>query len=64
MIKKATIRSFHYATLKELRSHLKDYPRADSIALSLKALKGKMPFGFIFERWRDNLEIVTPNPLY
>lgn len=41
-IKEATIRSFHYATLGELRAHLKDYLWAYNYP----------PFQAGFFRWR------------
>ncbi len=42
-IKEATVRSFHYATLRELSAHLKDYLWAYNSARPLRAFKGKTP---------------------
>lgn len=50
-LKEATVRHFHYATLDELASHLKDYLWAYNSARPLRSLKGRSPIGFILDRW-------------
>ncbi|WP_425278179.1 integrase core domain-containing protein [Azotobacter salinestris] len=51
-IKEATTKAFHYTSLEELRSHLRDYYLwAYNSARPLRALKGCTPTGFIVRQW-------------
>lgn len=43
-IKEATVRSFHYASLTDLRRHVRDWLLAYNYAKQLKALRFKTPF--------------------
>ncbi len=61
-LKEATTRSFHYATLDELSSHLKDYLWAYNSARPLRSLKGRTPIGFILDRWQDEPERFHDDP--
>ncbi len=63
-IKEATVRSFHYATLSELSTHLEDYLWAYNSARPLRALKGKTPIGIILERWQDDPERFYQHPVH
>jgi hypothetical protein len=43
-IKEATVRSFHYASITDLRRHVRDLLLAYNYAKQLKALRFKTPF--------------------
>ncbi|MDZ7888685.1 MAG: IS481 family transposase [Pseudomonas sp.] len=61
-IKDATTKAFHYTSLEELRSHLKDYLWAYNSARPLRALKGRTPIGFILDQWHKDPESFTDDP--
>lgn len=61
-IKEATVRAFHYTSLGQLQSHLKDYLWAYNSARPLRALKGKTPIGFILEQWQKEPERFYDDP--
>lgn len=61
-IKEATVRAFHYTSLGQLQSHLKDYLWAYNSARPLRALKGKTPIGFILEQWQKEPETFYDDP--
>lgn len=43
-IKEATVKSFHYASIKELRRHVGDWLIAYNFAKQLKPLKFRTPY--------------------
>jgi transposase InsO family protein len=61
-IKDATTKAFHYTSLEELRSHLKDYLWAYNSARPLRALKGKTPIGFILDQWHKDPDSFKNDP--
>lgn len=61
-IKEATTKAFHYTSLEELRSHLKDYLWAYNSARPLRALKGRTPIGFILEQWHKDPQQFKGDP--
>ena len=50
-IKEATVKSFHYASIQELRRHVSDWLIACNFAKQLKALKFRTPYEAIEEFW-------------
>ena len=60
----ATTKAFHYTSLEELRSHLKDYLWAYNSARPLRALKGCTPIGFILEQWHKNPQHFKGDPVH
>jgi transposase InsO family protein len=62
-IKEATVKSFHYASIQELRRHVGDWLIACNFARQLKALKFRTPYEAIEKRWKSKPEafIVKPN---
>lgn len=65
-IKQATTKAFHYASLKQLQDHIKDYLWAYNSARPLRALKGQTPIGFILQQWhkQPQLFLTDPNPFF
>jgi transposase-like protein len=61
-IKDATVKTFSYASHKELRSHLHDFLMVHNFAKRLKSLKGKTPWQFILSQWTNHPELFTINP--
>jgi len=51
-IKQATVKSFHYASIQELRRHIDDWLIAYNFAKQLKALKFRTPYRAIDELWK------------
>jgi hypothetical protein len=43
-IKEATVKSFHYRSIYELRRHVRDWLAAYNFAKQLKALKFRTPY--------------------
>ena len=62
-IKEATVKSFHYASIEELRRHVRDWLVAYNFAKQLKALKFRTPVEAIHELWKSKPDvfIVQPN---
>jgi transposase InsO family protein len=62
-IKDATVKSFHYASIHELRRHISDWLIAYNFAKQLKALKFRTPYEVIEELWKSKPDafIVKPN---
>ncbi|ROT93427.1 IS481 family transposase [Altererythrobacter sp. FM1] len=62
-IKEATVKSFHYASIQELRRHVSDWLIAYNFAKQLKALKFRTPYEAIEELWKSKPDvfIVEPN---
>lgn len=61
-IKEATVRSFHYASITDLRRHVRDWLLAYNYAKQLKALRFKTPFEAIRQLSEKKPEIFTQTP--
>jgi len=61
-IKEATVKSFHYASLTELRRHLRDWLLAYNYAKQLKALRFKTPFEAIRQISDKKPELFNQSP--
>lgn len=62
-IKEATVKSFHYAPINELRRHVSDWLTAYNFAKQLKALEFRTPYEAVEELWKSkpDIFIVKPN---
>ena len=62
-IKEATVKSFHYGSIRELRQHGSDWLIAYNFAKQLKALKFRTPYDAIEKLWETKPDafIVKPN---
>lgn len=62
-IKEATVKSFYYTSIQQLRRHVSDWLIAYNFAKQLKALKFKTPYEAIEELWKSKPDafIVKPN---
>lgn len=56
-IKDATVKSFHYASIVELRRHVRDWLMAYNFAKQLKALRFKTPYEAIEELWKSKEDV-------
>ncbi len=63
-IKDATVKRFHYDSHDQLRQHLADFVAAYNFGRRLKTLKGLTPYEFICQRWTNEPERFTLNPLH
>jgi hypothetical protein len=61
-IKEATVRSFHYTSINELRRHVRDWLTAYNFAKQLKALRFKTPYEAIEQLWSAKPEIFIVKP--
>jgi len=61
-IKEATVKSFHYASIHELRRHVSDWLIAYNFAKQLKALKFRTPYQAIDELWKSKPDVFTIKP--
>jgi transposase len=61
-IKEATVKSFHYSSVQELRRHVRDWLTAYNFAKQLKALRFKTPYEAIEELWKSKPEIFNVEP--
>ena len=61
-IKEATVKSFHYRSVQELRRHVRDWLTAYNFAKQLKALRFKTPYEAIDELWKSKPEIFNIRP--
>lgn len=61
-IKEATVKSFHYSSVQELRRHVRDWLTAYNFAKQLKALRFKTPYEAIEELWKSKPEIFNVKP--
>lgn len=61
-IKEATIRSFHYSSIEELRRHVRDWLTAYNFAKQLKALKFQTPYEAIQELWKSKPDVFVVKP--
>lgn len=62
-IKEATVKSFHYASINELRRHVREWLTAYNFSKQLKALKFRTPYEAVEELWKSkpDIFIVKPN---
>jgi len=62
-IKKATVKSLLYASINELRRHIRDWLMAYNFAKQLKVLKFRTPYEAIEKLWesKPDLFITKPN---
>ncbi|CUW42937.1 transposase [Brucella vulpis] len=61
-IKEATVKSFHYSSINEMRRHVRDWLTAYNFAKQLKALKFKTPYEAIHELWKSKPEAFIVKP--
>jgi IS30 family transposase len=61
-IKEATVKSFHYTAINEMRRHLRDWLTAYSFAKQLKALSFKTPYEAIEQLWKAKPDIFNVRP--
>ena len=61
-IKEATVKSFHYASINELRRHVRDWLTAYNFAKQLKALKFRTPYEAVEELWKSKPDIFNTKP--
>lgn len=61
-IKDAAVRSFHYASLIDLRRHVRDWLLAYNYAKQLKALRFKTPFEAIQQIAAEKPELIVRQP--
>jgi transposase-like protein len=62
-IKEATVKSFHYTSISELRRHVREWLTAYNFAKQLKALRFKTRYETVEELWKakPDIFIVKPN---
>ena len=61
-LKEATVSTFTYATHDQLKRHLHAYLMAYNFAGRLRALKGRSPWQFILNEWKEHPEFFNTNP--
>ena len=61
-LKEQTVYRYFYQTHEELRQHLEAFVQAYNFAKRLKALKGRTPYEFIYDKWRENPDIFHRDP--
>ena len=61
-IKEATVKSFHYASIQELRRHVSDWLIAYNFAKQLKALKFRTPYEAIDALWKSKPDAFITKP--
>ena len=61
-IKEATVKSFHYSSIEELRRHVRDWLAAYNFAKPLKALKFKTPYEAIQNLWKSKPQLFILKP--
>src|SRR3546814_18939652 len=61
-IKEATVKSFRYTSINELRRHVRDWLVAYNFAKQLKALRFKTPYEAIEELWKSKPDIFNMEP--
>jgi transposase-like protein len=61
-IKEATVKSFHYTSINELRHHVRDWLTAYNFAKQLKALRFKTPYEAIDTLWKTKPDIFNIKP--
>ena len=62
-IKETIVKSFHYASINELRRHVRDWLTAYNFGKQLKALKFRTPYEAVEKLWKSkpDIFIVKPN---
>jgi hypothetical protein len=63
-IKEATVKSFHYTSINELRRHVRDWLVAYNFAKQLKALRFKTTYEAIEELRKSKPDIFDMKPLH
>ena len=53
-LKEQTVNRYYYKTHGQLRQHLEAFIQAYNFAKRLKTLKGRTPYEYICDRWREN----------
>jgi transposase InsO family protein len=61
-IKEATVKSFHYTSINELRRHVRNWLTAYNFAKQLKALKFRTPYEAIEELWKSKPDVLIVKP--
>jgi len=61
-IKEATVKSFHYTSVNELRHHVRDWLIAYNFAKQLKALRFKTPYEAIEEISKSKPDVFIVQP--
>jgi transposase InsO family protein len=61
-IKEATVKSFHYTSINELRRHVRDWLVACNFARQLKALRFRTPYEAIEQLWKAKPDIFNAEP--
>lgn len=61
-IKEETIKSFHYASINELRRHVRDWLVAYNFAKQLKALRFRTPYEAVEQIWKAKPDIFNTQP--
>lgn len=61
-IKDATVDNYHYASIPELRRHIRDWLAADNFAKQLKALRWQTPAEAIHAVWRERPHLFRASP--
>lgn len=61
-IKEATVKAFHYASIAELRRHVRDWLRAYNFAKQLNALRFKTPYEAVEELWKSKPDVFIVKP--
>lgn len=63
-IKDATVKFFLYASIHELRRHVRDWLTAFNFAKRLKAFRFKTPYEAIEELWKSKPDAFTVKPTH
>lgn len=63
-VKEATTKSFHYASIHELRRHVADWLNAYNFAKQLKALKFRTLYEAIDALWKSKPEAFIVKPTH
>ena len=61
-LKEVTVKTFTYATTQQLKGHLHDFLMAYNFAKRLKTLRGKTPWQFIQQEWKNKPQNFTIEP--
>lgn len=61
-IKEATVKKYHYDSLKQLKEHLHDFLMAYNHGKRLKSLKFITPYEKILKEWEENPKLFLKNP--
>lgn len=61
-IKNATVKSLLYASINELRRHIRDWLMAYNFAKQIKALKFRTPYEAIEKLWKSKPDLFITKP--